>query len=67
MSRYRVGDGEFMLSVGRTNVTFEERSVVINSFTWHCGNDWFAMGSFKSMVVTRTYVCPYVRPYVQSF
>ena len=43
---------QWQLVVGPTCVRFGQRAVVINAFTTKCGNDWFALGSYKAMAVT---------------
>ena len=42
--------GRFRLSVGHmTHSEFGDGDVIINSFTWECGNDWLAIGTASQM------------------
>jgi len=42
--------GRFRLSVGdMTHSEFGDGDVIINSFTWECGNDWLAIGTASQM------------------
>ena len=44
--------GSFELQVGGRCVRFGRRDVIIHAYTNRCGNDWFQMGTLKSMTVT---------------
>eukprot|EP00746_Dinoflagellata_sp_MGD_P143454 gnl/MRDRNA2_/MRDRNA2_76280_c0_seq1.p1 gnl/MRDRNA2_/MRDRNA2_76280_c0~~gnl/MRDRNA2_/MRDRNA2_76280_c0_seq1.p1 ORF type:complete len:609 (+),score=77.33 gnl/MRDRNA2_/MRDRNA2_76280_c0_seq1:79-1905(+) len=48
----RVGDNDIQFDVGQTHIRLRERSVAIHAFTYHCGNDWFVIGSYKAIILT---------------